>query len=135
MSVFVDANVVMYAAGAAHPHQEPSRKLLERIARNELDAASDAEVLQEFLYRYWHLRLLNQGLTLVDHAVRIIPTILPVDKSDAMLARTLLEQHRSLEPRDAVHAAVMLHHGITQIYTYDRHFETIPGLTRLEPER
>ena len=133
MRVFLDVNVVMYAAGSSHPYREPSAQLLRRIAQGELDVVTDAEVLQELLYRYWHLNALSQGLTLVERVVGMMPDILPVTAPDMVLATTLLRQHRRLEPRDAVHAGVMLSHGITHLYSYDRLFETIPGFTRLEP--
>ncbi|MBI3021628.1 MAG: type II toxin-antitoxin system VapC family toxin [Candidatus Omnitrophica bacterium] len=133
MNVFVDVNVVMYAAGGPHPHKEPSMRFLRRAALGELEAVSDTEVLQELLYRYWHVKIIEQGVALVEHVVQVVPIILPVAKADVLLARTLLTQHRALEPRDAIHAAVMFNHGITQLYSYDRHFDSIPGLRRLEP--
>lgn len=133
MRVFVDANILMYAAGAMHPYKAPSIRLLARIASDELESVSDAEILQELLYRYWSIRQLDQGVALCDQAVRTVPTILPVGVSDMLTARHLLVQHRTIEPRDAVHAAVMLNHGITHLYSYDHHFDAIAGLTRLEP--
>ena len=133
MRVFVDANIFMYAVGVAHPHKVPSIRLLERIAGDGLEAVSDAEALQELLYRYWSINRLEQGLALCDQVMRVIPTILPVGSSDVLIAKQLLAQHRTIEPRDAIHAAVMLNHGLTHLYSYDRHFDRIPGLKRLEP--
>ena len=123
----------MYAAGGLHPHKEPSTRLLRQIAEGELEVVSDTEVLQELLYRYWHLRILERGLKLVEQVVSIVPVILPVATPDVVLASTLLTQHRRLEPRDAIHAAIMLNHGISRLYSYDRVFDLVPGLMRLEP--
>jgi hypothetical protein len=50
--ILIDANVIMYAAGANHPHKRPSVALLERVAAGEVEATVDAEVLQEILHRY-----------------------------------------------------------------------------------
>jgi predicted nucleic acid-binding protein len=135
MKVFVDVNVVMYAAGAAHPYQAPSQRLLQRIAqrRDDLDAVIDAAILQELLYRFWHRRVVEHGVTLVRQLVQVIPTILPVRNTDMVAASEMLLQHPEIEPHDAIHAAIMLTHGIAQLYSYDRHFDLIPGLTRLEP--
>lgn len=133
MKVFVDANIFMYAVGAAHPHKAPSIRLLEHIAGDGVEAVSDAEALQELLYRYWSINRLQEGLALCDHVVRAIPTILPVNVSDVLVAKQLLAKHRTIEPRDAVHAAVMFNHGMTHLYSYDQHFDEIPGLKRLEP--
>jgi predicted nucleic acid-binding protein len=133
MKVFMDVNIMMYSAGSRHPYKEPSTLILQQVATAHLDAVIDSEILQEILYRYWHLKILDQGITLVNHAVQVIPTILPVAKPDLLLCTALLAQHHNIEPRDAIHAAVMLNHGITQIYSYDCHFDSIPGIRRLEP--
>ena len=133
MRVFVDTNIFMYAAGAMHPHKAPSIQLLTRMAGDDVESVSDAEMLQELLHRYWAIKQLDHGLVLCDQAVHTIPTILPVHVADVLMAKQLLAQHPEIEPRDAVHAAVMLNHGITHLYSYDHHFDAIPGLTRLEP--
>ena len=50
--ILVDSNILMYAAGADHPNKAPSIRFLEKVAREQMDVALDAEVLQEILYRY-----------------------------------------------------------------------------------
>ena len=132
MTIFLDVNIVMYAAGGSHAFQGPSQRLLERAARGELELISDVEILQEVLYRFWHIRRMPDGEQMVRHVITLIP-LLPVHPNDALLAARLLSQQPSIEPRDAIHAAVMLNHGLTHLYSYDRHFDLIPGLTRLEP--
>ena len=134
MRVFLDANIFMYAVGASHPHKAPSVRLLESIAGNGVESVTDVEVLQELLYRYWAVKQLEQGLTLCDQVIRVIPAVLPVSMSDVLVAKHLLAQHRTIEPRDAIHAAVMLNHGLTRLYSYDHHFDCIPGLKRLLPK-
>lgn len=129
----MDVNIMMYSAGTRHPYKEPSIQLLQRVTHGQLDTVIDTEILQEILYRYWNLKILDQGIILMNHAVQVIPTILPVAKPDLLLCATLLAQYHNIEPRDAIHAAVMLNHGLTQIYSYDRHFDSIPGIRRLEP--
>ena len=46
MTVFIDTNIPMYAAGKAHPAKQPSLELLHRVIEGELEAATDVEVLQ-----------------------------------------------------------------------------------------
>ena len=133
MKVFVDVNIIMYAAGRTHPWKEPSGQLLERIGRGDVEAVTDTEVLQELLYRYWHVKDVAHGASLVDYTLGLLSAIFPVHVEDMVAAKTLLTQHPDIEPRDAMHAAVMLNHGMTQLYSYDRHFDRIPHLTRLEP--
>ena len=59
--ILLDTNILMYAAGAEHPYKEPSRQYLERVARGEIEAALDAETLQEILHRYKAIRRWPEG--------------------------------------------------------------------------
>ena len=52
---FVDANIPMYAVGAEHPLKAPCVHLLEAVAKREMRAVIDVEVLQEILHRYTSL--------------------------------------------------------------------------------
>lgn len=50
--VFIDSNVPMYLIGAEHPNKSATISMLERLIRDEVRLVSDAEVLQQILYRY-----------------------------------------------------------------------------------
>jgi predicted nucleic acid-binding protein len=56
---------------------------------------------------------------------------LPVDRSVVERAKEIVLGHRRLSARDAVHVAVMEHHGIERILTFDLGFDGFPGITRL----
>lgn len=131
--ILLDANILMYAAGAAHAHKAPSIALLERIARAEVDAAVDAEVLQEILHRYSALKLWKAGRRLYDHTRIVLPRVVPITGEVTDLARSLMDDVTHLMARDALHAAVVITTGATAFCTYDRDFDRIPGLRRVEP--
>lgn len=50
--ILVDANIFMYAAGAAHRCKIPSVRFLHEAARLEHACCLNTEVLQEILRRY-----------------------------------------------------------------------------------
>ncbi|MQA90417.1 MAG: PIN domain-containing protein [Gemmatimonas sp.] len=132
--ILVDSNIFMYAGGAEHPHKEPSVAYLARIARGEIDAVIDAEVLQEILHRYRALRRWSDGQQVYDLTRQIVPTVLPVTADDLDVARDILDRYERLQARDAVHAAVAAANGIHVICSYDRDFDGLEGLERAEPE-
>ena len=76
--ILVDANILMYASGADHPHKAPSMKFLERIARGELEACIDAEALQEVLHRYRAIGRWDEGRAIYDLSRQIFLVVLPV---------------------------------------------------------
>jgi predicted nucleic acid-binding protein len=131
--ILIDANLFMYAAGAEHRHKAPSVALLDRIARGEIEAAVDAEVLQEILHRYRAIRRWQDGRQVYALARRIVPLVVAITDRIVDRARDLLDGDARLGARDALHAAVVLDRGMEGICSYDRDLDRVAGLRRLEP--
>lgn len=131
--ILVDTNVLMYAAGAEHPHKAPSVAFLERVASGEIDAVIDAEVLQEILHRYRALDRWGDALRVFDLARTIFPVVLPVTEEALVRAAALLDAHPRLMARDGVHAAVALENGLDGICSFDTDFDVIDALERIAP--
>jgi len=133
--ILIDTNVFMYAAGSAHRFRKPSVSFLEGVTAGEVDAAIDAEVLQEILHRYRALRRWDQGRQVYDLTRRIVPHVVPVTAEVVDRARGLLDGHAGLMARDALHAAACLHYGAEALCSFDADFDAVPGLRRIEPGR
>jgi len=134
--VFIDANIPMYAAGTVHPLKEPSQRVVMAVATGHLDAVTDAEVLQEILYRYLHIGEREKGFRVFDHFYRImLGRILPIEDADVQQARFLAQQHPGLSPRDVIHLAVMKRYGVMEILTADTAFDKIEQVRRIDPAR
>ena len=131
--ILVDANILMYAAGAPHPHKGPSLQWLEGVARGDIEGAINAETLQEVLHRYRALGRWNEGRHVYDLARTIFPAVVPISAQVLDVARELLDRHPMLMARDGLHAAVVLVEGFEAICSYDRDFDLIPGVRRVEP--
>ena len=131
MMVFVDSNVPMYVAGRDHALRDPARRFLERARSGGVDICTSTEVLQEILYRYAALKRLDLAAAVYDLFVQICPTVLPVMLADTDRAKALLVSPGGISVRDAVHAAVMLNHDISEIATFDEGFDALDGITRL----
>ena len=131
--ILLDANILMYAGGAVHPHKEPSAHLLERVARSEVDAALDAEVLQEILHRYRALGRWEDGRRVYDAARRVVLVVLPITADVMDEARAIMDESPALMARDALHAAVCRIVRAEAICSYDEDFDAIKGVRRVEP--
>ncbi|MEM2550356.1 MAG: type II toxin-antitoxin system VapC family toxin, partial [Nitrososphaerota archaeon] len=57
---------------------------------------------------------------------------LAVKKSVILRAQELLEKYR-VKPRDAIHAATAIENKITNIASYDKDFDIIREIKRIEP--
>jgi hypothetical protein len=131
--MLVDANVLMYAAGGPHRHKAASARFVERVAKGEVEAALDAEVLQEILHRYRALRRWREGRALFDLTRQVFSVVIPVTVEILDRARHLLDRHGTLMARDALHAAVVFENDLEAICSFDRDFDVIEGLRRQEP--
>lgn len=131
MKVFVDSNIPMYVAGREHPNREPARRFLEAVRRGDHTAFTSTEVLQEILYRYAALGRLDLAREVYDLFVQLCSEVLAVAVSDTDRAKDLVCGGVKVSVRDAVHAAVMLNHGVTTIATFDEGFDHIKGIKRL----
>jgi predicted nucleic acid-binding protein len=129
----VDFNVFMYAAGREHPHRKPAAAFMEKVAAGSVEAIIDVEVLQEILHRYRALGRWEEGRQVYDAARTVFPSAVAITDEIVDRARRLLDEFPGLAARDAVHAAVVLAHGLDSICSFDRDFDAVRGLRRIEP--
>ncbi len=94
----------------------------------------DTELLQEVLYHFWQRKRHDKGIELFDTIIAGFPEPFPVSLTEARAARDVLDGHPDLEPRDAIHAAVVLVHGLDGIISTDRAFDAISGIIRFDPK-
>ena len=129
--ILIDSNVPMYLVGAPHPHKTDAQRWLERLVSDRQRLVTDAEVLQEILHRYVALDRRDAIQPAFDVLLGVVDQVLPVDHAIAERAKQIVLERRQLSARDAVRVAVMQHHGIEQILTFDAGFDGLPGITRV----
>ena len=129
--IFVDSNVPMYLVGTAHPHKDAARRLLESAVAQGTKLVSSAEVLQEILHRYVAIDRRDAIQPTWDTLMGVVDEVFPVEAQDVERARALVLAHPPLSARDALHVAVMRRYGVTRIMSFDRGFDTLPGIVRV----
>jgi predicted nucleic acid-binding protein len=132
--ILLDTNIFMYAAGAAHPNKLPSARMLERVARGEVQAVIDVETLQEILHRYRAIGRWSDGRRVYDLTRQLFPSMVPISVSIMDCARRLLDSHAKLMARDALHAAVVVEEELDVICSYDKDFDKVSEIKRVEPK-
>lgn len=129
----IDTNVFIYAVGEPHVYKESCATLMAKLETGEEAANIDSELLQEILYYFWRRRRHGEGAGLFDRLVAGFPDAFPITVAEVRRARELLGAQPLIEPRDAIHAAVVLTHGLEGIISADRGFDAIPGIRRFDP--
>jgi len=130
---FLDANVVMYAAGSPHPLRADCRAALERAVQLRVSLVTSSDVLQELLYRYFSLRKPDLARTVYHSTVNLCDEILPVAEHHTARALELLLQYPQLSPRDAIHVATMEAQNLRRLLSTDRDFDALGLIERVDP--
>lgn len=129
--ILVDSNVPMYLVGAPHAHKADAQRWLEKFVSERQRLVTDAEVLQEILHRYVAIQRRAAIQPAFDALLGVIDEVLPVDRVAVERAKEIVLGYTGLSARDAVHLAVMEHHGIDRILSFDSGFDQYPGITRV----
>lgn len=132
--VFVDANVFIRHLTQDHPvHSPKATAFLARIERGEFRARTADTVIFETVFT------LERHYRETKHVIRdaLVPLIeLPgILLSGKKRLRRAFELYadRNMSFGDACHVAVMEQYGITDIASFDKDFDGLPGITRVEP--
>lgn len=133
--VFVDANVPMYAGGAASPQKSACLGFMRKVAEGRIGGTSSSAILQEILHRYLHLKRPELARRVFDGFRAVIPTMYAVEAEDLDEARRLMNAYPRANTRDLVHLAVMIRRSIRTIVSYDSDFDAFKEVTRLTPDQ
>ena len=129
--IFVDSNIPMYLVGAPHPHKTDARRWLEELVSGQERLVTDAAVLQEILHRYVSIARPDAIQPAFNALLGVVDQVFSVDQGAVERAKQIVLGHKALSARDAVHLAIMQIHGIKRILSFDRGFDSCPGITRL----
>lgn len=129
--ILVDSNVPMYLVGAPHPHKADAQRALASLITQGERLVTDAEVLQEILHRYVAIDRRDAVQPAFDAVLGVVDDVLAITRKDAERAREIVLGSPRLSARDAIHVAIMEHHGISRILSFDSGFDRVPGVTRL----
>ncbi len=129
--IFVDSNIPMYLVGSRHPHKVDAQRLLEQLISEGEKLVTSVEVFQEILHRYTAIGRRDAIQPAWDVLAATTDEVFSIEYADADRARTIVLERQTLSARDALHAGVMQHHGVTRILSFDAGFDVLPGITRV----
>ena len=103
------------------------------LASGGIVGVASTEMIQEVVHQ--RLRITgDRGHAVADaRDVAALHTIVPFDEAVLRVALDLIEHTATIRGRDAVHAATAITQGIGSIVSIDPDFDSVPGLTRIDP--
>jgi uncharacterized protein len=132
--LFLDTNVLLRHLLADHPEQSPrATAFLARIERGELQVRTPDMVLFETVFTLQrHYRQPRQAIREALLPIIELPGIILPGKRRFRKVFDLYVD-RNLPFADAYHAVLVEHLKLDGIATFDREFDRVPGITRVEP--
>lgn len=129
MTFFVDANVIVYAAGEGE-YRSSCLRILEAVANGDVDGRTSPAVLEEV----WYVERSARAGPLDGLAARAYAVFTPLlTITDEAFRIALSVRKRQLGPADRLHVGTCRSSGIDTIVTADSGFRGLRGLRRVDP--
>ena len=134
--MFLDANVILRFLTRDDPEKaERCKELLQRVDQGELELTTSESIIAEVVYVLSSRRL--YGLTPERIRSLLLPIIalrgLRLPSRQCYLRALDIYATHGIDFEDALAVAHMERRGITQILSYDEHFDRVEGIERREP--
>ena len=133
-SSYVDANVILrFLTGDPPEMAAAARSLIEALDRGEISLFIDEIVLAEVVW------VLNSFYGYASHEIAHVlqefishDNLQATDKGGLLMALNIFTE-KNIDLADALVAIHMAREGIQEVYSFDTHFDRIPGIVRLTP--
>ena len=136
---FLDANVFIYAYYKPKKQLTQKEQQMKEYAQNIITNVSQGkeEVLTSVVHVSEIVNILKHGmpqdqLTVIIRGLFMLDNVTINDVTrEAYFAATELGDDLKLEANDALAVDIMKTKGISEIYSFDEHFDQVDGVTRL----
>ena len=135
-SLYVDSNIflypIIYKLEAIEEARE-SKDFLLKISEGSVEACTATITWDEIVWVIRRIFGLKSSIELGRKFLEF-PNLkfLSVKRSVILRAQRLMEKYK-IKPRDAIHAATALENNIETIVSYDRDFDKLEEIKRLDP--
>ncbi len=133
---FIDANVFIRHLTRDDPRKaQACLELFQRAREREVTLTTSESVIAEVVYVLSSRKLYNlprEEIRKLLYPLLSLPGLKLTNRKMYLHALDLYATH-PLDFEDALTVAQMKRQKLSQIYSYDRHFDQVAGITRMEP--
>ena len=127
---YFDSNFFIYAAIDAGKTGEWARNLLRAIESGKESAVTSALTYDEFFWKVNREKGFKAALTATETLLEM-PNLRFLGVDDEVIWKSFeLIKNSKLDPRDSIHAACAILHGVFSIVTEDKDFDRIDEINR-----
>jgi predicted nucleic acid-binding protein len=135
-SAYIDADVIVrFLTGDDPKKQQRATQLFERVERGAIQIATPITTFADVVYVLSSRRLYaveRPKIAAMLNALLRLPGFV-VQQRESVLRALTLYGASNLDFGDAMIAASMLTDGVDALYSYDRDFDKLTGIQRIEP--
>ncbi len=128
MTVFLDANVIMYLTGADHPSRDRDHAVAGELVLSDTRLVTDTQVVHEMLHRYAPIARPDAVEPAYGLRHELADDVVPIGSVEIEAAEALVLD--GIGARDALHVAATRSKEIRRIFTFDRGFDRFADLER-----
>jgi len=130
---FIDTVTLFSAFFADEKHHSKSAKIVNAIVNGKLKGVVFSDyVLDELLTLARAKKGASISNEILEHIVGSEIEMLKVEKKHLTVAQEIFKKYDKLSFTDSTIVALMLDYGIRELYSFDRGFDSVPRITRLE---
>jgi len=127
---YADANLLIYAVAQKEDPGDDARLILESAMKGEIELSTASLTFDEVMMALLRLKGRGHAYEITVRLVASMPSVLDVT-AETINASLWIFKNITVRPRDAIHAALMIKHGIEEVITDDTDFDKIPGIKRV----
>lgn len=131
--IYIDTNVFIYRGAENDLNHENSKRLIDFIIENRLDATTSTETIQEIIHFLQRVNDLNSGIRISKLVLKQIKYLMVVDVKVINVYLMLIEKYPKADSRDVLHLACAVTSNIQIIITYDKGFKKFKEVQALTP--
>jgi predicted nucleic acid-binding protein len=131
---YVDTNVILrFLVGDPPDMAEEASQLFQAVDEGKLTLIVDNMIIAEVVWvlsSFYHHSISDIANTLRDF---LLQEGIEAEEKDVLLQALTLCETKNIDFTDALVAARMKKHNIEYVFSFDRHFDRVPGLQRAAP--
>ena len=132
--VFVDTNIFLRYLTKDDPVQFPRcRTLFKKAQEGEVLLVTSTLVIAEMIWTLTSFFQIPKDQIIEKVSIIIGSEAVQISDKDLLAEALVLYARKNIDFIDAYHAVLMKKLQVPEIYSYDRDFDRIAGLKRLEP--
>ena len=132
---YCDSNLFICPIVSKGAKADAATRVLRALAKGDIGGLTCSLTIDEVLWVTWKMATRGEAVKAAEEVLKF-PNLEVVDTSTADVGRAIkLVEKYGVKPRDAIHAACSLNHGIFSIISDDPDFDTIKELKRLSFEK